>query len=374
MRRLIDRHPLATTRPFSRGMLVTAAFAFWLTPSVAFAQLAHAQPGGLGMYSIGRIEMPLGATGGNGVYSWQVVSGTLPPGVSLRTDVVPGFAPNQQGELVGIATTPGTYDFTLRVTSATEAADQDYTLTISSLVAKDPYQLPDGFAGQPYSYALTAIRDGAAVPATWALIGGGVPGLTLTPDGTLTGRPTAAGSYTIFFSLTNGPDRVWRWTNVNVNQIGIVTDGALPNATPGTPYNAIVAASGGSGSYRFAANGSLPPGLTLDPTGLIFGTTNVGPGKWSSNITATDAMTGGVYTKSMSIDVLGMPPALPALTPYGYVFDDCTIGIPCNRGIGVGSGGAAPYTWTASGLPKGMSIRFGSGTTSSWVTPGDGEI
>ena len=48
--------------------------------------------------------------------------------------------------------------------------------------------------------------------------------------------------------------------------------------------------------------------------------------------------------------------------------------MPCSRSVGVFSGGTAPFTWTASGLPAGMSIRTGDGVTSSWITPGDVEL
>ncbi len=37
-------------------------------------------------------------------------------------------------------------------------------------------------------------------------------------------------------------------------------------------------------------------------------------------------------------------------------------------------GGTAPFTWTATGLPAGMSIRYGSGVTNQYVGPGWGEI
>jgi hypothetical protein len=45
------------------------------------------------------------ATGGNPPYMWSVVAGTLPPGLSLASD----------GTFSGTPTTPGTYDFTVKV-------------------------------------------------------------------------------------------------------------------------------------------------------------------------------------------------------------------------------------------------------------------
>src|SRR5262249_27315520 len=37
-------------------------------------------------------------------------------------------------------------------------------------------------------------------------------------------------------------------------------------------------------------------------------------------------------------------------------------------------GGIAPFTWSVTGLPPGMSFRSGDGITSSYVSPGDVEL
>src|SRR6185436_6913564 len=107
-----------------------------------------------GTKSIGQMEFPLSATGGDGLnYAWSLVGGALPPGISIRTDFpsccFPGTA---SAGLIGVATTPGTYNFILRVTSGIDTADVPSTVKITALVAKDPNALPDAFVGTPYSY------------------------------------------------------------------------------------------------------------------------------------------------------------------------------------------------------------------------------
>ncbi len=69
----------------------------------------------LGTWIFGTDQIALGANGGNGTYTWSLVSGSLPPGLALRTDVPTFFASNQQAGLIGVATTPGNYNFTLTV-------------------------------------------------------------------------------------------------------------------------------------------------------------------------------------------------------------------------------------------------------------------
>src|SRR5262249_15425716 len=119
----------------------------------------------------------------------------------------------------------------------------------------------------------------------------------------------------------------------------------------GVPYTTTIAASGGSGGYTFTAN-NLPFGLTLNSaTGAIAGTTTVNPAHWWFNVTATDSSHAS-YTKTMSIDVLGVPMTLPTVLPAGSsfqtnFFDDCSLGTPCVLQAMVNNGGRAPFSWTA---------------------------
>src|SRR5262249_18886118 len=57
---------------------------------------------------------------------------------------------------------------------------------------------------------------------------------------------------------------------------------------------------------------------------------------------------------------------------YNNLIEDCPVGFPCGAAISVKTG-TAPFTWTATGLPPGMSIRFGA-TMSNELSPGDAEI
>ena len=92
-------------------------------------------------------------TGGNGTYVWSVIAGSLPPGMALRTDNPSYFPTGASAGLVGIATTPGTFDFTLRVTSGGATTDQVCTLKVTALTIKDGDHfgyLPDAYEGSAY--------------------------------------------------------------------------------------------------------------------------------------------------------------------------------------------------------------------------------
>ncbi|MEO8501455.1 MAG: putative Ig domain-containing protein, partial [Vicinamibacteria bacterium] len=177
---------------------------------MASAQPVHLQGPNLGTTGIGVVEIQLRASGGDGTYSWSLVSGNgdLPPGVALRTDVPSWFSPDAAAGLIGVATTAGQYPFTLRATSAGQNTDLEYTLTISPLRAQDSWELPYAFVGVPYSFGLTAVKVGAVGPviATWASTGGLPAGMSLSSEGVLQGTPAAAGFYNVNYMLTEGAD------------------------------------------------------------------------------------------------------------------------------------------------------------------------
>ena len=208
-------------------------------------------------------------------------------------------------------------------------------------------------------------------PVTWTLNGCCVPSGLSFAAGLISGTPTTSGFSNINFSLFDGTDTIYRSINVNVYDVQITTNGTLPNATQGAAYSTLIEASGGTGGHTFTAN-FLPFGLILDSGGTLHGTANF-TGSSVFDVVATDSM-GLFYTKRMSVTGVGVPPRVSQLRPYGGAMYECSLGNPCQTGISVFSGGTAPFTWTATGLPPGMDIRYGDGNTAYWVAPGDLEI
>ena len=89
---------------------------------------------------------------------------------------------------------------------------------------------------------------------------------------------------------------------------------SLPAATGGAAYSAVLAAYGGATPYTWSVTaGSLPPGLSLDPsTGVISGTPDV-TGTYDFTVTVTDAESPAVTaSRALSISVSG--PVVTALT------------------------------------------------------------
>ena len=202
-----------------------------------------------------------------------------------------------------MATTVGTYNFTLQVTSGGQSVTQSASMHISALILKDLSQFPDAFANLAYpSYQLTALGSAGAV--TYTLSNSTLPpGMTLSVSGVFSGRPTTPGSYSWTVQFTDGVDTGYRGFSINVYAIDIETPGQLPNATQNGAYHTTVSASGGAGGYMFTSGG-LPTGLTLSSSGTISGTVTAGPGRYAFSLTATDSK-GASYSKQMSIEVIG---------------------------------------------------------------------
>lgn len=120
------------------------------------------------------------ATGGSGVYvNWAVSAGTAPPGLVLDA---------MSGALSGKPTTPGTYDFTVRVTDdANVQATKAFALTV--LAAPPPPEQPV-FTASPADIDFGEVNVGRTAIANVRLTNTGTEG-TITPR--LTNPPAGSG-------------------------------------------------------------------------------------------------------------------------------------------------------------------------------------
>lgn len=253
----------------------------------------------------------LSAIGGTSPYTWALTLGSLPTGLTL----------NPNGTITGTPTVAGPSSFTVTATpSAGTPASKAFSLTIASADLKITSNsvLPLGIKGEAYSQTLTAI--GGTPPYTWAKTAGSTPtGLTLNPDGTITGTPTAGGSFVFTVQVTDTagtPASVTKDFNLTILDplaLTIRTNSALPQgtfSTPiGTPYSVTLIASGGTPAYTWGVTaGSLPSGsipFLLDSlTGKITGTPNAA-GSWLFNATVTDS----ALTTATSTFLLTITPA-----------------------------------------------------------------
>ncbi|WP_300681170.1 putative Ig domain-containing protein [Nocardioides sp.] len=142
--------------------------------------------------------------------------------------------------------------------------------------------------------------------------------------------------------------------------VATVADKAFVTNTAITPFS--VVGSGGTSPYTYTVqSGSpLPAGLSLSAAGQISGTPTAA-GTFPVKVDVTDsAATPATVTASFSITVTDHPP-LAATGPGDQVGNKGSAITPFTVAA---SGGTAPYTFSATGLPAGLTLATDTGTIS----------
>jgi uncharacterized protein (TIGR03437 family) len=244
-----------------------------LVSSAAFAQVyPSATVGAEWQYSPGSYGTFEVFTGAKTPYTnCQIVQGSLPPGFTFG--LVP-YSGTYDCFLGGTPTTAGTYSFTFTVTDDTPitSAPGYVTITVNPRVAITTSQVPSGAVGVSYSFALQ--ESGGTAPFQWAVAQGNLPaGLTLNAStGTVSGTPTAAGTYPFSAKITDqqGATATASLTLVisgstTVSKLTLGCQSASGPTQAGVSYLDICTASGGAPPYNWTVP-DLPAGLS--ETGL----------------------------------------------------------------------------------------------------------
>ncbi|WP_158225473.1 putative Ig domain-containing protein [Rhizobium sp. 11515TR] len=305
------------------------------------------------------------ASGGTSSYTYAVTTGALPTGLSLSATT---------GVISGTPTAAGSFTFTVTATDSSTGSgpfngSRSYTLSISApTISVNPASLSAGTVGTAYNQTITA--SGGTGSYNFNVTSGALPaGLTLSSSGTLSGTPTAGGTFNFTVTArdsstgTGAPFTGSKAYSLTIAAPTItISPATLTAATVGASYNQTISASGGTSSYSFAVTaGSLPNGLTLSSGGVITGTPTAG-GNFNFTVTATDSSTGTgpfntsrPYTLTVSAPTIAVAPTtLPSATvaaSYGQTI--------------TASGGTSSYSFavTAGALPAGLTLSSGGALT-----------
>jgi hypothetical protein len=179
-----------------------------------------------------------------------------------------------------------------------------------SILTSSP--LASGEANAAYNANLTA--NGGVAPYLWSTTSGTLPpGLSLNNAGSLSGTPTASGTYSFSVSVTDSqrsPSTANTSLSVTIVPALQITTTSLSNSSVGLFYSSTLAAAGGFPAYTWSiTQGSLPIGLTLNATsGVISGMPTVA-GTSIFTVKVTDnGMPAASTTAGLSI-AINPPPA-----------------------------------------------------------------
>jgi hypothetical protein len=244
---------------------------------------------------------------------------------------------------------------------------------------EDPHP-PHAEVGMVYSYVIGT--HAGCLPHRLVIASGSLPpGLSLRridlDTHVVEGVATEPGTFAVWIQLLDCDDRsaetlftfdVWerRW--------GIATASLKPAAV-GSPYSVTLEGSGLPSDVTWEVTaGALPAGLTLAAGGTISGTpTATGSSTFTVKATAKEKNFGPtrVDSRQFTLDVLApLSASISRSTAEAKVRFRATL---------LAAGGKSPYTWSATGLPGGLSVgndgvisgvpaRVGSFTINAQVT------
>jgi serine protease len=143
-----------------------------------------------------------------------------------------------------------------------------------------------------------------------------------------------------------------------------ITTSSLADATKTVAYSDTLVAAGGTPPYTWSvSSGSLPAGLTLDPsTGALTGTPSATAGTYTFTAKVDDAASQSA-TKTLSVDVADPLSITTTSLPGG------TVGSSYSQTLAAG-GGKPPYQWSvpAGSLPDGLTLDSSTGVISGTPT------
>ncbi len=283
------------------------------------------------------------------------ISGSLPAGLQLVSD-------SQGIRITGIPLQPGATSFSLSVSdSAQQSALRNYEILIG---LADPLRFTTSFlqsATVGVNFFQTLFAAGGTPPYRFAVSGGSqAPGVTLSPDGSIRGVPTTAGTFRFVVQLTDAAGGTIEGTySLAVFQGNFRLGCPAAQAEVGVPYNAPANIIGGSQPYSFAiAAGQLPPGLLLSQgNGTISGRPTTA-GAYIFTYSVTDARQDRTQTQC-SIGVVGGALRIITASP-----------VPVRAGADYqgtleAAGGSAPYTFAllSSAPEAGITVAANGGFT-----------
>jgi hypothetical protein len=215
---------------------------------------------------------PALSAGGGTVSSWTLASGTLPAGLTLASNGAISGTPTQSGEFPFLVQANGSPNNDTKWLSIFVLAPLDLGLApTGASVSAQPVPVNMKLA-TPFSWGVKA--TGGREPYVYTA--DRLPtGITLNPDGTVTGTPTLAGTTrsTITVKDARGTSDTLQVTFTTRALLAFHKTKQPRVGKVGRFYSWRLPVAGASETKIFLVSGQIPPGLELDEeTGFVTGT------------------------------------------------------------------------------------------------------
>jgi hypothetical protein len=276
------------------------------------------------------------ASGGIGSHTLNITGGALPAGLLFDGTTISGTP-----------TASGTFNFQITANDQTvppASAVQNYSLVIDpATLTMSPASLADATAGFAYTANLTGLAG--VLPYAFAVTGGALPpGITLAADGTLSGTTLSNGTFTFDVTMTDSTvpaaSVIATYSlTVNLPVLGIAPS-SLPGAVLETAYSLTFIGQFGVAPYTFSTLDVLPPGFSLDPSGVLSGMPTL-EGVYSFTITVGDvtgATTSTLYSLAVTLApaiITEPPPPLPC-PDYNFQSESVVRSVTADQSMALG--------------------------------------
>ncbi|MDR3672940.1 MAG: putative Ig domain-containing protein [Holophaga sp.] len=246
-------------------------------------------------------------SGSDTIVSAQLVNGSIPPGLALNPD----------GSLTGTASATGLYTMTIRVCGSGGGCQAlPLTITVSARLTLTYPSAPAFTFGAPIATQAPALGNAApAATTSYSVTTGSLPeGLTLNPDGTITGAPLALGSFPLTITATQGSRTATFQLSYTVLAVPPAVSAETVTETMGATTPLAPANTGGAiTGAAITAGGALPAGLTLNPDGTISQSGSTASGIYGP-FTVSYSNTGGSVSATVTITISN-PNSAPSVSP-----------------------------------------------------------
>lgn len=213
----------------------------------------------------------IGSVGGLEPQRWRVISGALPPGLSLDSGRIFGV-PTGSGDyrfVVQSAYSAGRFQFRGRSFDwSAGSVEREFSLRILDRV-NHRLVFPAGRIGERYNGSVICEN---LLPGDRVEIDGSAPGLRIGPQSVVTGTPTDTGTFPFSFIVAHNKDTLVRGS-FDICILPKMPSPAVGNTTMqcwvGEPINYAIPHTGLTEPVRVISGSDLPAGLSLDGGSLV---------------------------------------------------------------------------------------------------------